>query len=309
MVRLNFLLAILPGILIGWFIYSKDKNKESKGLLIKLFLGGVGSCFLTLIITFAIQSIFPSIVPLNGYESSNLFVLLIQVLLGVALIEEFSKWFLTYQIGFKHKEFDETFDAVVYCSFVALGFATFENVLYVFLLDNQLLTALLRAVTAVPGHVCDAIIMGYFFGLAKRDELKGFKTKNRNLVLSVAMPMFAHAMYDFLLLSGSGILVIVWIMFVILFYTYAIIKLNKISKTSENFTSNVTNYQNNPVNQNYPICPYCHNYIRGQFCAYCGYQLPNNQPPVQLPQNDPNICSGCGAYINSNFCPYCGKKQ
>ena len=46
--------------------------------------------------------------------------------------------------------------------FVALGFAALENFLYV--MTSDISTGLVRAVTAIPGHASDAIIMGYFLG-------------------------------------------------------------------------------------------------------------------------------------------------
>ena len=136
MIIVYLLLAIIPGVLIGWFIYHKDPNKESKGLLIKLFLGGVASCFLTLAITLGLQAIVPGLIPDTDSLDSNLIVLFFKVLIGIALIEEFSKWFFTWLFGYRHHEFDETFDAIVYCAFAALGFATFENVLYVIKKQN-----------------------------------------------------------------------------------------------------------------------------------------------------------------------------
>ncbi len=278
MIIINILLALLPGVLIGWFIYHKDSNKESKGLLIKLFLGGVASCFFTLAITTLVQGIFPSIVPDTEEPTTNLFLLFFQVLIGIALIEEFSKWFFTYIFGYRHREFDETFDAIVYCSFVALGFATFENVLYVIINDNQLLTALMRAVTAVPGHVCDAIVMGYFLGLAKKCEMNGLPGKGKNIALSIIMPMVTHGIYDFCLFSGSGILVVLWFVFVIALYVYAIKKVNKISKTRERIVAG----------ENYRTCPNCGNYVDGNFCVACGFNLqgavvPMPQQPILNP--------------------------
>ena len=235
MIIVNLILALLPSVLIGMYLYKKDHNKESKGILIKLFFGGIGSCFLTLAITYAIQAVFPGLIPSSQTEAStNIVVLFFQVMLGVALIEEFSKWFFAYFIGYKSREFDEIYDVLLYCGFVALGFATFENVLYVFTSEQSLTTALLRAVTAVPGHVCDAIFMGYYLGIAKRHEMKGDKTnKNKYVALAILVPMVTHGIYDFLIMSGSGLLVLVWLVFVVGIYIYVIKKIIDISKAKK----------------------------------------------------------------------------
>ena len=48
------IIAILPIFLIGSYVYKKDKNKEPTRLLIKLFLGGIASCFLVLFISLSL---------------------------------------------------------------------------------------------------------------------------------------------------------------------------------------------------------------------------------------------------------------
>ena len=56
---LLFVISVLPVFLIGIYIYQKDKHKEPTKLLAKLFLGGIGSCFLAAIIGLIIELIFP----------------------------------------------------------------------------------------------------------------------------------------------------------------------------------------------------------------------------------------------------------
>ena len=48
-------LAVLPTLILGYYIYSNDKiEKEPTPLLVKLSLGGVGSVIVTLLITFGV---------------------------------------------------------------------------------------------------------------------------------------------------------------------------------------------------------------------------------------------------------------
>ena len=56
----------------------------------------------------------------------------IYVFLFVALIEEGSKFLMTYILGYNNKEFDEVYDMIVDASFVSLGFAFYENLIYIF---------------------------------------------------------------------------------------------------------------------------------------------------------------------------------
>ena len=61
MIDLLLIVAILPIILLGKYIYNKDKNKEPNSLLIKLFISGIFSCLLTLAVTTIFSILFPFI--------------------------------------------------------------------------------------------------------------------------------------------------------------------------------------------------------------------------------------------------------
>ena len=84
----------------------------------------------------------------------------------VAFSEEGAKYFLLKRRTWNSAAFNCQFDGVVYAVFVSLGFALWENISYV--LMYGLSTALVRAVTAVPGHACFGVFMGVWYGLAKR---------------------------------------------------------------------------------------------------------------------------------------------
>jgi hypothetical protein len=76
-----------------------------------------------------------------------------------------------------------------------LGFATFENVLYVF--DGGLGVAVSRAFSAVPFHAFAGAILGYYVGQAKfRPEEKWLL-----IVKGYGAVMVLHGLYDFPLLT------------------------------------------------------------------------------------------------------------
>ena len=89
-----------------------------------------------------------------------------------------------------------------YSTFVSLGFACFENILYVF--SEGFGVAVQRAFLAVPGHACDGMFMGYFLGLSKMGLLYGDKKKQKtNLILSLVVPTISHGIYDYLLFVNN----------------------------------------------------------------------------------------------------------
>jgi len=249
------LIAILPVILLGIFIYKKDKNGEPKKLLAKLFIGGILSCFLTLLISSFMEALFPIFAA--DTENLTFLGLAIYVFIGIALVEEFSKFVFAYFISNNENSFDEIYDAIVYCVFVSLGFAAFENILYVY--ENGFGTGVLRALTAVPGHACDGVFMGYYLGLAKIASVnKNIKLRNKNLLLSLIVPTLLHGIYDFCLFTGEVIFFLIFIVFVILLYVHSVKKINKLSAINNKFIKKDT------------YCTNCGRLINTNFCGNCG---------------------------------------
>ena len=122
---------------------------------------------------------------------------LVENFLIVGLAEEGSKYFLMKGRTWNSPAFNYSFDAVVYGAFVSLGFALWENISYV--LMYGLSTALVRAVTAVPGHACFGVFMGVWYGLAKRLHGQGRDSASKLCrVLALLLPALLHGCYDFI---------------------------------------------------------------------------------------------------------------
>ena len=251
-----FFLAVLPVILILIFVYSNDKRKEPISLLLKLFGMGILSCFLVLAISDVLEKFLPFMQGASGDKS--FLDTLLYAFIGAALIEELCKWLMLYLKGYNNKEFDEVYDIIVYSVFVSLGFAFFENILYV-LGTQKLSIAILRAVSAVPGHACDAIFMGYYLALAKQFSYQSKKQLERkNIILSILVPAVLHGIYDFCLMSGYEILIVTFIIFVAFLYTLSIKKLKEVATS------------NKRIKETTKFCHICGSKVEGQFCSNCG---------------------------------------
>lgn len=250
-----FTISVLPIILIGIFIYKKDRQKESPKLLVKLFLGGIGSCFLVLIVSSILGLIFPILSA--DTKDLNAIELVIYVFIGIALVEEFCKWIMAYKISYNDEDFDELYDAILYSMFVALGFACFENLLYVY--NNGIGTGIMRALLAVPGHACDGMLMGYYLGISKINALNNKNDlKIKNLVLSITVPTITHGIYDYCILSQKTIFIIIFFIFVICMYVYVLKQIKKISSINRKMK-----YKDN-------YCPNCGHIVDSNFCPICG---------------------------------------
>jgi len=188
-------LAIAPGIVICIFIYLKDKyNREPLGLLLVSFILGMLSTIPAIIL----QAL--SHTTLESLAGKSLTEVAIFAYLVVALSEEGSKYFMIRIFGYRRKSFDEPFDGIVYAIMVGMGFATLENIGYVY--QNGIGTGIMRMFLAVPAHATFAVLMGYYMGLAKFDNAN----RKKYLFLAILLPVIFHGTYDCFLFLGNTIL-------------------------------------------------------------------------------------------------------
>ena len=124
----------------------------------------------------------------------------------------------------KNKYFDEHIDGIVYAVAISMGFAAFENVLY--LVDNYeewVSVGIMRAVLSVPGHYAFAVLMGYYYSKIHF----GISNSVKDKAMILLAPVIVHTIFDWLLFSISitpvlaGILFIIFIIFVIRMHKYA----------------------------------------------------------------------------------------
>lgn len=213
---LLFILALLPVILLGYVIYSKDKEKEPIKLLIKLFLGGILSAGLTLGVSYLLNSYLTSF---SYYPEMKGLSLFIYTFFFVSLVEELSKFIATYFISYHNKEYDQFYDMIVYAVFISLGFAWIENLLYVY--EGGFKIALLRGLVAVPTHVSVAVFMGYYLSLAKVAELNHYSSKIKYLLFSILVPTILHGIYDYLIYSSNYFCIYLYYLFILILYKRA----------------------------------------------------------------------------------------
>ena len=182
-------LAIAPGLAISLYIYFKDKHeKEPVKLLVISFILGVLSVIPTMILTIIGNLVFD----FDPMSHSVLFSL-ISCVVGIGLVEEFSKFIFVRYYTYKKEDFNEPFDGIVYCVMVSMGFATIENISYAY--QSGEFTAWARMFTAVPMHAIFAIIMGYYMGIQK------FYGKKNYALIGLLYAAILHGVYDFVLFN------------------------------------------------------------------------------------------------------------
>jgi protease PrsW len=192
-----FLLSILPGIVIAGYIYYKDSyNKEPKRYLLISFLLGMASTVPAIGLQLTAQKIFGST---TGYSTIAFYVFFAFIV--VALSEELSKFMMIRLYAYRKTAFDEPFDGIIYSVMVSVGFATLENIGYVY--QHGLGTAILRMFLSVPAHGAFGVLMGYYIGLAKFNKTNSLWLMLKGVLLAVIF----HGAFDFFLFLQESKLV------------------------------------------------------------------------------------------------------
>ncbi len=186
---LLILVAIVPGLVISYYIFYIDKYERESFLPLAIcFLLGILATFPALWAQEYLDS-------LGFDEVGSLLRTFVYALVGVALVEEIGKFICLVAYPYHRPFFNEPLDGIVYSVMIGMGFATFENILYAQSFGIE--TILVRAITAVPAHGVFGVIMGYFVGLAKFDADRKYWLLFQGLLFSVTL----HAIYDFFLLQ------------------------------------------------------------------------------------------------------------
>jgi len=216
--------AIIPAVFLLRFVYKSDRlEKESPVLIRNLLILGVVSTFLAIVM----ERVGSFILNIVFQEETVLYKLLLYFLV-VGFSEEFAKYTVLKKFTWDSPEFNCKYDGVVYAATVSLGFALYENIGYV--LNYGLSTALVRAITAVPGHACFGVFMGIWYGLAKRWALREDENASKLFrYLSVIVPAFIHGCYDFILSLNSSNSSFVFVVFVGAMFAVSFIVIKRLS--------------------------------------------------------------------------------
>lgn len=213
------ILSLAPVFIIAGYIYYRDKyEKEPLKLLWKALLAGalivIPVIFVEQLLSFFLP-LFPGVLG-AAYHG---FVV-------AAFTEETFKFLALFLLFWRTSIFNEKFDGIVYATFISLGFAGVENVMYV--LQFGVNTGISRALTAVPAHAVFGVTMGFYAGQARFYD----RQKKELLRKAIGIPILLHGIYDFILMTGYDWLLIFWIGFVVFLYVSALKRIKTLSDQS-----------------------------------------------------------------------------
>ncbi len=272
------LVAFTPGIFWLWFFVRQDKIRpEPRRLIALTFLLG---CLTTIPagignFVFGAETIMGETPALASVVTAMLFV--------VGPVEELCKFGAVRLGPYKSLYFDEPSDGLVYSFAASLGFASLENLFYVFQYGPAVM--LLRAPLSTVGHLAFGSIWGYALGQYYVSDGR----RRSFLIGSLALAAGAHALFNVLVFSfpvGAVALTLVggiW-----------------------SFRAIRRGQKDSPFRfrRNYPRihCESCGQAMSAfnRFCTKCGAPRPDGLAPI--------VCSNCGGRNRPEaaFCTACG---
>jgi len=188
-------LAVVPSALILRYFVRRDAFPEPTRAIAITFAWGVASIVPAVILAVTLIALLDGAF---GDSVTNPWLRGAAIsFFGASLPEELGKFAVLFLYCRRLSDFDEPLDGIVYGVAASLGFATFENVLYV--ADGGIGVAIVRAFTAVPGRALAGVMMGLYFGLAHFEH-----RRRRTLLLAAYLsPVIFHGLYDIVLIAPA----------------------------------------------------------------------------------------------------------
>ena len=201
-------IVLVPGLLWGWFFYTLHHYKKVYiPLLLILFLAGMGSGFVALLLNHIIEKytlFWPGAIGNNlSFLGKDIPILSSVFWFIVGINEEFAKFIVLIAFVFPSRHLGEKFDGILFSVIVALGFAVMENFYY---LDHYGITVvIMRTIITVPAHAFMSIPMGYFVAKSRleidsrRESKFGLINPCFLLFFGLIFSSFLHGLYDLFL--------------------------------------------------------------------------------------------------------------
>lgn len=175
-------------LILVWLLKRKPGERFSKKAVAKFLLFGALSavaCFLPgMVFSLERDSFFGLNPILSGFLTA---------LITAALLEETVKYIFFRLAIRKCDEVVCWLDVIIAAISVSIGFTLLEDLTYLFDGSGTILRALL------PGHLLFQAIMGYYYGKARVTK------QLRYDVLSLAVPILAHTLFDMFLIANLSI--------------------------------------------------------------------------------------------------------
>ena len=207
--------GILPALIwLAFWLREDNKNPESRGMILRTFLLGMGAVILVLPFQKVVDTFLPD-------------TMIVAVFLWV-ILEEVFKFGAAYIGGIRSKEDNEPIDPIIYMITAALGFVALENTLFILgpLIGEDttrgVITGTLRFIGASLLHVVSSGLVGIALAFSF------YKPKRMQLILvasALVIAIMFHASFNLAIIhwDNSGAMLafgLVWIGVIFLLWAF-----------------------------------------------------------------------------------------
>jgi RsiW-degrading membrane proteinase PrsW (M82 family) len=189
---LAFVGGIIPALFWLWFWLKEEEHREPRVILTICFIIGMVSVVLVL--------------PIQKFVQSSVHSPELQIL-SWAFIEELAKYLVVVIVLFRTIYIDKPIDWPIYLITAALGFAAFENMLFLIkpISIGQatvgLLTGYLRFLGSTLLHAVSSGVIGIMAGLS---FYMGNFAKKIYLLAGFILAIALHSVFNFFIMNNSG---------------------------------------------------------------------------------------------------------
>lgn len=277
---LLIVVAFAPGVFWLWYFARKSLYRPGpRRLLVFTFLLGM----VATIPAGILNSIFVDEAVLS--EGVRLASVAMAMLLVVGPVEETAKFLAVRLFPYRSLYFDEPTDGLLYAAAASLGFASLENLIYVFEFGPGVM--ILRAPLSTLAHVVFASVWGHALGLRTQGE----RRRRGTLPVAILAAAAVHGLFNVALFAvpvASVLLVVVGAGWTLRRFDWA---------------RRVSPFR---YRRNYPRveCATCNGRIRvtSRYCQFCGSSV---RPPHRA-----LFCGNCGGQNRpvASYCTLCGDR-
>ena len=169
-------------------------------------------------------------------------------------------------------------DGIVYGVAAGLGFATVENIFYVFGFGT-ISTAIVRAFLSVPSHAAYAGIMGFYLGHGEdAEQWRVSKRSERILIITgLLIAIVLHGLYDTIAFTLEGVAALAGLLVMTLISWAILLRLIKNAVSLSPIRWGSAQVPMPTYQQVYPyrFCTQCgtHREFGSAFCVNCGHEF------------------------------------
>jgi RsiW-degrading membrane proteinase PrsW (M82 family) len=202
-------LSFVPSFVWLLFYLREAPHPEPKPFLLIAFLLGVLAVGIALMGEFAALRIGMA---LSGASVSVVGSSFLFMFLGIAFVEEFTKFIVARILLAKNPVFDAPIDAMIYLVVIALGFAFVENIQYLATYSKDAAGAVSLIVVRFVGanllHSLSSAIVGYFWaqGIVRYRQWLGVAT-------GIVVATIVHGLFNVLALTMGAVIEYIGVLF------------------------------------------------------------------------------------------------